>query len=367
MTGVGVMIEFFVTFTIAPFLMKFVSENTTNIKFIKNISENLLSIRKIGGIILIGVLFISLFFIKSLNFNTEIIDFFPLKTELRKNHEEIKESFNSLFGLEIILEKRGNSKSKIGVKQLTINLDNELSRLPGIKTVDSYKDLKVLQQKYVVSPFQSSFHEPMSLYINNNQSRIHISVKNPDNIQNLKLKIDAITNKYSEDFEISFFSSALLFNDINDRVAKSLLKSLLFSGIIILLLFFVITKSIRNTLVSILANMVPLGGLVLMFALFKIDLNIGTAITLIICLGLIVDDTIHILYRKLLLKENLNELKYSLFITTFLLATCFMLFNKSNFLPTKIFGSLSAAVFIITYVSDLIILNWLLRINKKSK
>jgi len=79
------------------------------------------------------------------------------------------------------------------------------------------------------------------------------------------------------------------------------------------------------------------------------------------CLGLIVDDTIHILYCKLSLRKGIEELSYGLLTTSLILAGGFALFALSNFEPTQIFGSLSATVFLITFISDMIILNWLLK------
>ena len=101
----------------------------------------------------------------------------------------------------------------------------------------------------------------------------------------------------------------------------------------------------------------------MMFVLFRINLNIGTAMTAVICLGIIVDDTIHILYRKLILGEELKELTHGLFLTSFFLTVSFLLFMISDFQPTKNFGFLSGCVFIVAYLSDMIILNWLLKIK----
>jgi predicted RND superfamily exporter protein len=110
-----------------------------------------------------------------------------------------------------------------------------------------------------------------------------------------------------------------------------------------------------------------LGVLVLLFALFRIEINIGTAITAVVCLGLIVDDTIQIIYRKLILKKPFKDLNFSLLITSAILAIGFYIFAISSFEPVQIFGVLSATVFVVTFFSDILILNWLLKVDGNEK
>jgi predicted RND superfamily exporter protein len=106
---------------------------------------------------------------------------------------------------------------------------------------------------------------------------------------------------------------------------------------------------------------VPLGFLVLIFVLFGVDLNITTSVTLVVCLGLIVDDTIHILYRRIRLQKPLNELAIGMLKTSFILTVGFSFFLMSQSLQIQLFGVLNAIVFLIAIVSDLSIMSWLIK------
>jgi predicted RND superfamily exporter protein len=143
------------------------------------------------------------------------------------------------------------------------------------------------------------------------------------------------------------------------------LRSLLFSAVLIFLTFFTLTTDIRAVLASILANLAPLGFLVLIFVVFKIDMNITTSITLVICLGLIVDDTIQIIYRRVRLGEQMDELGFGVLTTTLIMAAGFLSFLLSRSNPIQIFGLLCAVVFLLAAVSDMTIIPWMLEKSQK--
>jgi uncharacterized protein len=359
------MFEFFVSFFTLPLLLDFIGSKKNKSAAFKFIPVRLYMVQKPGSLILIGSLVLSMFFVHKLNFQTDYESFFPVNTELRENHIELRNNFQSIIGLDIIIEKKENTYSESGINQLTLNLVREIRGIEGVKRVNSYKDQLDFRQKYLKGLPIGKFDKTDNVYMLQNKSRIHVSVDNPEDISKIKAKVERKTQVYDKSFEFSYFSPALLFDFINASVAESLLESLVFSGLLIFLMFFLLARNLRFALVSILANLVPIGALVLMFAFFKININIGTAITAVICLGFIVDDTIHILYRKLKLKEELNELTGSLFLTSILLAGSFLVFTISNFQPTRIFGLLSSVVFSIAFVSDILIINWLTQKKQK--
>ena len=90
------------------------------------------------------------------------------------------------------------------------------------------------------------------------------------------------------------------------------------------------------------------------------DLNILTAITTVVCLGVIVDDTVHVIYRKRILKKEDNELGEGIITTSIILIIGFLTFLISSFEPCQVFGYISAIVFLGTMVADLTILPLLL-------
>ena len=191
--------------------------------------------------------------------------------------------------------------------------------------------------------------------------RINVKLMNQEDISAVAAKLANDFKKYEPAFRYSVYSDFLFFEYISSSVTRSLMRSLLFSALLIFLTFFTLTTNIRAILASILANLVPLGFLIIIFAVFKIDMNITTSITLVICLGLIVDDTIQILYRRVRLAEPLEELGFGVLTTSLILIGGFFSFVLSQSRPNQVFGVLCAIVFLIAVISDMTIMPWMLK------
>lgn len=129
-----------------------------------------------------------------------------------------------------------------------------------------------------------------------------------------------------------------------------------------------ITKSWKQALIGLLPNVVPLSIAVWVFSIFGFSLNILTAITATVCIGLLDDDTVHLLYRKFVLKQPVNTLANSIVNTAILLAVGFGFFLMSDFYPTQVFGGVSALVFVFGILGELtlfqVVMDW---IQPKSK
>jgi predicted RND superfamily exporter protein len=366
-SGILAMLEYTITILTVPFLLSLLKKKRAYNNTLDYISDKLISKKRTGSLILIGMMIISFFFLPLLKFNTDYDSFFPLNTQLRENHREMGNNFQSIIGMDIIIEKKNDSLSDLGIDQFTINLVDTLLGLDGVKRINSLKDEQDFKMRYLKGfPFLK-LDKSDNVFKLPGKSRIHVSVNTPDDIQMIKNRFEQIVKEYSGAYEFTYFSPALLFDFINISVAKSLIMSLLSSAISIFFMFWFLFKNLRVALASMIANIVPIGGLILIFVAFNISINIGTALTSVICIGIIVDDTIHILYRKLTLKEELNELNHGLFITWLILTVGFLTFIQSSFQPTRIFGLLSSSVFVIGYLSDLLIINWFLDIHKKPK
>ncbi len=117
-------------------------------------------------------------------------------------------------------------------------------------------------------------------------------------------------------------------------------------------------------------NVVPLSVAVWVFSLFGFSLNILTAITATVCIGLLDDDTVHLLYRKFVLREPVDTLANSIVNTAILLAVGFGFFVLSDFYPTQVFGGVSALVFVFGILGELtlfqVVMDWIqLKTRKK--
>ena len=146
----------------------------------------------------------------------------------------------------------------------------------------------------------------------------------------------------------------------------SLIKSLAMAGAFIFLMILIMTRSVSASLLGLVPNLIPIGFMILIFYLLKLDINMVSALSAVICIGLLDDDTIHILYRRLRLKEDLKELSFSVLSSGLILSICFGFFLITSFEPIRTFGWVSAMVFIIGVVSELTLMQWVINwITKK--
>ena len=135
-----------------------------------------------------------------------------------------------------------------------------------------------------------------------------------------KNRLNKVIPKIPEGIIISSASSAILMDEVNSSVSKSLIQSLSSSGLVIFFMIFLLTRSISASILSLLPNLVPIACIIILFYIFGISLNIITSLTAVICLGLLDDDTVHILYRKLWLKEDMEELSFSILSSAIILS-----------------------------------------------
>jgi uncharacterized protein len=148
-------------------------------------------------------------------------------------------------------------------------------------------------------------------------------------------------------------STFLVMDAVNEHVATSLVRSLLTAGAAIVLMIVLLTRSVPLALLCLIPNLVPLGVVTLVFVAFDFHINILTAITAVVCLGLLDDDTIHILYRRVALQSPLDEVSFSILSTSTILVLGFAIFALSSFRPVQTFGIISGLVFLFGVASDL--------------
>ena len=135
----------------------------------------------------------------------------------------------------------------------------------------------------------------------------------------------------------------------------------------VLVVIYAALRSARLLLASVLANLLPvaltLGGM----GFLGVPLNTATVTVAGIALGIIIDDTIHILYAygrarregaaaNLAVAQTLLHVGPPIFLTTVAVAVGFGAFAFSPFRPTLYFGTLIAATSVAALVCDLLVL-----------
>ncbi len=155
-----------------------------------------------------------------------------------------------------------------------------------------------------------------------------------------------------------------LYQRTNGYVVKAFLTSTFTAIFSITLVMVIFLRSIKLGLVAMIPNLVPIvvGGAFL--KLIGQPLDMGTVIVASVCLGIAVDDTIHVLanYRRLrsqglppdeAVASVLAHVGRALVATTAILVISFGSFVFADFTPNLYFGMLTAVILGVALLTDL--------------
>jgi hypothetical protein len=372
-TACSIMVVFLQTYLVAPFTIRFVHSRENSFQKFKlttTLEKWLLNGKREISLALLLVSVVSLFFVSEITFRTNLETYIPRGTDAYSNTRLMQEAFHSLAEIDILIEPVSNAGSdstknlKGNLISAVADLSEKIALYPETASVQSIKDQIEYEQRKVIFGIPTvRFSRHGNPFVSEDREKYRINVKlmNQEDISAVTAKLADDFKKYEPGFRYSIYSDFLFFEYISSSVTGSLLRSLLFSALLIFLTFFTLTVKIPAISASILANLVPLGFLVLIFAVFKIDMNITTSITLVICLGLIVDNAIQILYRRVRLAEPLEEISFGALTTSLILTGGFLSFVLSHSRPNQVFGLLCAIVFLIAVISDMTIMPWILK------
>jgi uncharacterized protein len=165
--------------------------------------------------------------------------------------------------------------------------------------------------------------------------------------------------------EVQTTGKMLLFQRMNNYVSASMFKALAISGVLISLLLLVVYRSWVLGVVGLATNFMPLAFGVAALQLAGRNLDTGAVVALSVCLGIVVDDTIHLMHAvrnasgenlQATIAAALRKVLASAILTNLILVIGFGAFMNGAFVPNQNFGLISVVILGIGLVFDLIFL-----------
>ncbi|MDC0108019.1 MMPL family transporter [Flavobacteriaceae bacterium] len=165
---------------------------------------------------------------------------------------------------------------------------------------------------------------------------------------------------------------AVVFAGLNKFILATQLKSFFAAFIAAFICLWLFIRQIRTTLLVLIPNILPLAVLAILMWLFKIPLDVTTAMITPIMLGIAMDDTIHLIYKYRKYKTTFKSptkridqaLHYSataLLATTVALVAGFLIIATSAVPSVRSFGILCAVTVSTALITDLFYLPALLK------
>jgi predicted RND superfamily exporter protein len=427
MMSAGLTVTFMTSFLLFPTLLLVMGKTKNNPAFQNErflLPKYLARLTETHGnkIIILAVLLtiISASGISLLRVENSFINYFSNKTEIYQGLKLIDEKLGGTTPLEIILQFEDNIEDTLtsedleGMTPEEIELEREYqetiasspelwfnaSKVQRIKKIHDYlnerpeigKVLSLASSVRVAENYAKKELDGMELAIlytklpkeiknilrdpfvsiKNNEARIMARVldSKPDLRRNELLKTvrDDLVNKLKfEEKDITVSGLLVLYNNMLQSLFKSQIKTI---GVVMLgiaIMFLVLFRSIKLSIIGILPNLLGAGVVLGVMGWAKIPMDMMTITIAAITIGIAVDNGIHYIYRfreEYALTNSYVETLHvchsnigkAVFYTTMTIIFGFSILMISNFIPTIYFGVLTAAAMLIALLAALTLL-----------
>ena len=248
------------------------------------------------------------------------------------------------------------------IKQL-----NEGKSADNFELAMLYEKLPDKYKKIIVNPYVS---------FEDNQARLWVRIRDslPDINRNellQKMQVDLSKVTGLKQDQIRLGGAMVLYNNMLQSLFDSQIKTLGFVALILFLMFWVLFRSFKLSLIALLPNVLAVATILGFMGLFKIPLDLMTITIGAITIGIAVDDTIHYIYRFRTELENgasYNEavershatIGYAMYYTSVTITIGFCILAFSNFWPTIYFGLFTGLAMVLALIASLTLLPKLL-------
>ncbi len=421
----GLITSLLITFTLLPTLLSFIqSSNVTitrkrNSKITNYLGNLALDYKNyIFGLTSIIIL-LSIFGISKLEVENSFINYFNKKTEIYQGMKLIDEKLGGTTPLEVILkfpiskdemkdaendwgdEEENDEKywfTKDKIDKIT-RVHNYLDNIEAIGKVLSFssiievatklnnnKPLGTLEMGVLYTKIPDTIKkEIIDPYISIKDSEARISLRIKDSLDGLRR--NELINKINFDLEnklgikkdeFKLGGVLILFNNLLQSLFKSQILTLGFVMIGILIMFLILFKNIKISLIGVVPNFIAAFFILGIIGLVGIPLDMMTITIAAITIGIAVDNSIHYIYR---FKEELinfkdydTTIKYchstvgvAILNTSITIVFGFSILILSNFIPTIYFGVFTGIAMLLAMISVLTLLPSLLLVFKPFK
>ncbi len=290
--------------------------------------------------------------------------YIPRDGKLLESYRFVRENFPEENGIEVMLKPEFVFSNDLlphpeldSSFDVAFRISRDLKQIPGIGTILSDAQVYDFSKRIFLPPEIGGFLVSQSPFFKRPWHRIRITPKPSVNPEDLFDRVEEYLSKQDGLQERFLHAPSLLFQEADRTLTGSLLRALIWSSLVLITSFLLLARSIRATLAAVWVNLGALSGIVVFLVLAKQSLNTTTSLAAIVSLGIIVDDTVHVLYRMLFQEKiGMKDLIPGLLITSLILILSFLSFSISHFQPTRSFGLLTAGLLGLAFFADVLFL-----------
>ncbi len=323
-----------------------------------------------------------------LSVETHILNFFKKNSPIVRAYNFIEGSLTGLSPIEIVIEskkkffKNGTFKPETlkKIKELQKYLEqkkNVLSTHSAANIISDRTRIGFLDMLFVSKePMLSGLDAALKDFINENSTATRVSVRAKtlasEKYSALIHDIDQYLAIHFRDELRAYITGVVpIIVNMQDCLLKNLIKSFCIAFGVICLVFFIFLRSVKNTIISMIPNIMPVIAILGFMGFFGINLDVATVMIASIAMGIAVDDTIHFIFRYKREKTGSSDFVQPVLATleatgkpifhTSLITFCgFIVLCFSGFKPMIYFGLLTAVTVFAALTGDIIVLPALL-------
>ena len=400
-TAMGVVAAFFFSMFLLPILISFLPfkvkvQKEKSSLWLERFSDFLIKRRK--PVLWGASAFVIIFAVFSANniLNNEFIKFFDKSVKFRTDSDFINDNLTGMYTIEFSLGAGGSDgitnpkylnkvddfgkwfetqENVVHVNSLVEVMKRVNKSMHGDNT--DYYRLPTSSQEAAQYLLLYEMSLPYGLDLNNqinvdkSESRFIATVKNVSSQELINLSESAenwLANNAPEYMSSKGISMALMFSHITKRNMSSMLKGGLIALVLISFILIFALRSLKYGLISLIPNLAPIAVAFGFWGLVNGQIDMGISIVFGMTMGLVVDDTIHLLSKYIRARREHGKspedaIRYAfstvgraVIITTLVLTAGFLVLAQSQFGFNAGMAKLTAITIVIALILDMVLL-----------
>lgn len=416
-SGINIMALFFISLVFIPIILSFLpAPQAKHVRYLDNkiLEKILVGIERWAlyhsrwvYAVTIAVTLFAIAGIFRLKSESYIVDDLPKKDKIYTDLKWFENNFKGIMPLEIIVD----TKKKMGLVRSTRPLQKidafsqYIAQNPATaKPLSIVQGLKFAKQAYFdgdsasyTVPYESDmiflapylraktdthtktgFSKLMNSFMDSEKEKARISVNMKDVgsialqqlIHQFQQKADQIFD--TANYTITFTGSSVTFLEGSSFIINGLKDSIFWAFLLIALAMFILFKSLRILICSLIPNLIPLVITAGLMGWLNITIKPSTVLVFSVALGIVIDVTIRFLVNfkqelphynfqvKQTIVQTIRYTGVSIIYTSLVLIAGFVIFCFSNFGGTQVLGWLTSFTLVMGTLTNLILLPVLL-------
>jgi len=325
----------------------------------------------------------------ALRVNTDLISFFPERSDIRRRVDDLSRSLSGglafyivvdtgrddgikdpdvlrrIAGLQDHLAAGGRADKTISVADYVRKMHREMhGGDPAFETIPDTAD-QVAQYLLMLEGRELEKFVDFKAAAANIVVRHHLT--GSGDLSALLADIDRyVARAFPRHLSVRATGEEVLFNNASDYMAINELTSFSSTFVIIGIIHALLFMSLKAGILSLIPNVVPILLLYGFMGLVGIPLNTSTAMIATVAIGIAVDDTVHhmVTYsrrlnarhdQRLAMFDTLRAQGRPIIYVSVALAAGFLTLSASNFVATAYFGLLAAFVMLVAMLAELML------------